>query len=537
MMDSPSNLPSVSVPSVIKTRPSRTKIVATIGPASEDEKTLAALIHAGVDVFRLNMAHGKIDISQERLDRIRKISRELNTPVGVLADLAGPKMRLGTIPNDVYNCIPEKEIRFVRGETTTEPDSFTTTYEPLIDDIDLGDRIMLADGTVICVVVAKESDALTCRIEQGGTIRSRQGVNLPGVRLSIRTLQEIDIVNARWAVRAGIDFLGLSFVRSPNDIRELRAILREAAEPEQRPKPVENSVAPAGAARNPEGSGGGASGESNPCRNDSLPHIIAKIEKPEALEHLEAIIEAADGIMVARGDLGVETDIARIALVQKRIIETCRKKVKPVIVATQMLESMHHATIPTRAEATDVANAILDGTDACMLSGETAVGEHPVRAVEMMHRIALETENLVRDREAEKAWVRYTESALQEEHARQTAIPDLTTDAASYLARSSEAQMILISTVGGRTALRLSKYRNFAMTVGCSTSPETLQRMCLYWGVIPIDLVAATPRRMLDEVVEQGLKSGHLEKGDRIVLVADPSNGTENRRMLYIHEV
>ena len=228
----------------------------------------------------------------------------------------------------------------------------TATYETLIDELHPGDRVMLADGAVELRVENKTADAAVCRVVQGGTFRSRQGINLPGVKLSAPALGEKDRDNARWAAAAGVDYLGLSFVRKVEDVQDLKSLLQSA---------------------------GGT------CR------VIAKIEKPEALEMLDAIVAAADGIMVARGDLGVEIDIAQVPLVQKRIIALCNRARKPVIIATQMLESMHHSRLPTRAEVTDVANAILDGADACMLSGETAVGEYPREAVEMMHRIALAT--------------------------------------------------------------------------------------------------------------------------------------------------
>ncbi|MDR0328456.1 MAG: pyruvate kinase, partial [Planctomycetaceae bacterium] len=351
-------------------RPSRTKIVATVGPASDPEEVLAELIKAGVNVFRLNMAHGDTQQAQARLDRIRKVSKELGVTVGVLADLAGPKMRLGEIPGGVCQCKTDTPLTFIRGKTTNEPNTFTTTYEPLIDDVKPGDRIMLADGTIALQVAEKRSDCIVCKVVQGGPVRSRQGINLPGTKLSIKTLQPADIENAQWATRAGVDFLGLSFVRCVEDIRELREIL------------VETARATTG-------------------QWTDIPHIIAKIEKPEAVEAIDDIVQISDGIMVARGDLGVEFDIAQIAIVQKKIIETCRKYSKPVIVATQMLESMHHQTLPTRAEATDVANAILDGTDACMLSGETAVGEFPLQTVQMMRRIAFEAETLLEARHKE----------------------------------------------------------------------------------------------------------------------------------------
>ena len=251
-------------------RPSYTKIVATIGPASDSEEVIAELITAGVDVFRINMAHGDTEQAQCRLDRIRKVSRTLGVTVGVLADLAGPKIRLGEIPGNLYQCKTDTPVTFVRGTYTTEPNTFTTTYEPLNDDVRVGDRIMLADGTVALQVAEKSPNSIVCTVVQGGPVRSRQGVNLPGTKLSIKTLQSADIENACWATKAGIDFLGLSFVRSVSDITELREILIEAA-------------------YNDTGSWG------------DIPHIIAKIEKPEAVEAIEDIVQASDGIMVARG--------------------------------------------------------------------------------------------------------------------------------------------------------------------------------------------------------------------------------------------
>ena len=358
-------------------RNSQTKIVATVGPACDGEDKLAELIAAGVDVFRLNMAHADHRQQDVRLAMIRAAAARASRTVGVLVDLAGPKMRLGALPGDRLLCRTGERVRFVRGEaaetaapasggdvpsTAVTPD-LTTTYAPLIDELQPGNRVMLADGIVGLVVEAVEKDAAVCRVVQSGLIRSRQGVNLPGVKLSVPALNDIDRENAAWAAKSGIDFVGLSFVRRAEDICELKELLAAAA------------------------TGDGNVG----------PHVIAKIEKPEALENLAAIVAAADGVMVARGDLGVEIDIAEVAVAQKQIIAECRRQGKPVIIATQMLDSMQHSRLPTRAEVADVSNAILDGADACMLSGETAVGDYPQETVEMMHRIALAAEGLLTD--------------------------------------------------------------------------------------------------------------------------------------------
>ncbi|GHT27222.1 pyruvate kinase [Planctomycetales bacterium] len=478
-----------------KIRPSGTKIVATVGPASESEEMIAQLIEAGVDVFRLNMAHGGPEDAEVRLDKIRKVSRNLQIPVGVLADLAGPKMRLGEIPNGQYDCRPEQPMYFIAGEKTTEPDTFTTTYDPLIKDLNTGDKIMLADGTVVLEVAEKAADRLVCKVLQGGIVRSRQGVNLPGAALSIKTLQAQDIKNARWAVRVGIDFLGLSFVRSASDIIELRENLTDEARQ--------------------------YTGQSS-----DIPHIIAKIEKPEAVNNLEEIVDAADGVMVARGDLGVELDIAGIAVVQKKIISLCRRKSKPVIVATQMLESMHHLTIPTRAEASDVANAILDGADACMLSGETAVGEHPLAAVQMMHRIAVETEKFLR-----------TKTPDSTPKIQQDSITHAVCNAAVGVADEINAGMILATSRSGNTALALSNKRSSAMCVAASWNQRTLQRMNLYWGIVPFNGTETNDAvKILENVVSAGKQSGYLKSGDQIVVVhcTTQSGGHQNALYVYI---
>lgn len=491
--------PSIQFPTC---RISHTRIVATIGPASESEEMLAELIRAGVDVFRLNMAHAKIPESQEKLNRIRRVSEKLGLTVAILADLAGPKIRLGEIPGGCYECRSDQEVTFVRGTTTTAPDTFTTTYAPLIDDLVIGSRVMLADGTVVLEVVSVNSDSATCRIVQGGVVRSRQGVNIPGTKLSIRTLQEADKKNAEWATQVGVDFLGLSFVRSPDDIHELRGILQSTA--------TESGM-------------------------QFIPHIIAKIEKPEALERLDEIIEASDGVMVARGDLGVETDIARIAVVQKRIIAKCREHRRPVIVATQMLESMTTESLPTRAEATDVANAILDGTDAVMLSGETAVGKQPVQVVEMMHRIAIETEKLMHQRIHDGCQSSMTK--LPKDTEGHLSVSDALCETAGRLADEIGAVMVMVSSRSGRTILSMANQRRFAMTIGLSPFIEVLRRSCLYWGVIPVPEASGVPSELLQRFVEAGCDAGYLKPKDRIVLLGGFRKEESTQRHIYIHEV
>jgi pyruvate kinase len=472
-------------------RTSQTKIVATLGPASSEPESIRQLIQAGVDVFRINTAHGDTAEHQQRLDTIRRVSRELGLSVGVLVDLAGPKMRLGELPGGQLDLALDATLVFIRGREPKQADEVTTTYEPLVDELSPGDRVMLADGTVSLIAEEKGSDFVRCRVVQPGLIRSRQGVNLPGAKLSAPALGEADRRNAAWAAQNGVDFVGLSFVRRADDVHELKSILQA---------------------------------------HGSTAHVIAKIEKPEALERLEEIVSAADGIMVARGDLGVETDIAGLAMAQKRIIALCCRKQKPVIIATQMLDSMQHSRLPTRAEVTDVANAILDGADACMLSGETAIGQYPVQSVEMMHRIALATEPMYRERPVPPC-------------------PDLTADgvnpiteataySAGLLAEQLDAKMVVVASASGKTALSLSKCRNFVPTVGVSDSEATLRRMCLYWGVIPLPGAPVDhPEPILRYVVDWGQRGGLLNPGDRLVLLAGTGLAASRHNLIVVHQV
>ncbi len=474
----------------LASRPSQTKIVATVGPACQSEERLAELIEAGVDVFRLNTAHGDEAQHQARLDAIRRVRRALGRPVAVLVDLAGPKIRLGELPDGQIQLERGQTVRFVRAQPQS-PGDLSTTYEPLVDELAPGNRVMLADGTVSLVVDEVGRDGARCRVVQGGVVRSRQGVNLPGARLSAAALGEADWRFAAWAARHEVDFLGLSFVRAATEVRELKAFL---------------------------------------ARQGAGAQVVAKIEKPEALERLDEIVDAADAIMVARGDLGVEIDIARVAVVQKEIIALCARRHKPVIIATQMLDSMQHARIPTRAEVTDVANAILDGADACMLSGETAIGEYPREAIEMMHRIALATESIY-GRQPPAAGPDFSTAAVHE-------ITEAVVHSAARLATELRAKMVVVASTSGTTARVLSKNRTFVPTVGVSQSEATLRRMCLYWGVIPLPgAPTQDSAALLGFVTDRGVASGALGPGDRIVLVAGTGLAVTAHNMVVIHEV
>ncbi|MCG8451370.1 MAG: pyruvate kinase [Pirellulales bacterium] len=477
----------------------RTKIVATVGPSCGEPEQLAKLIRAGANVFRLNMAHGQPEQQQVFVDRIRQISSELNEPLAILVDLAGPKFRLGELDEEGICCNRGDEFFFVN-DVPQAPNELVASYEPLVRELSVDDQIMLTDGTVSMVVEEKLEDRIRVRVVQQGTIRSRQGINLPGVPLSAPAISVDDHQHAIWAAKAGADFVSLSFVRSPDEVRTLKDIIRS---------------------------------------NNSSASVIAKIEKREALERLDEIIVEADGAMVARGDLGVEIDVAEMPLAQKKIIRTCHEYHKPVIIATQMLDSMHESLRPTRAEVTDVANAILDGADACMLSGETAIGKHPQEAVAMMSRIARATEASMANRPLRDLSKRQA-NLLQD-------ITRAVVHGAGTMAHALKAKLVVVSSHSGRTALALSQQRSFVPTVGVSTKETTLRQMCLYWGVTPL---RNAPAYDVDQLIKHtdawACRFGLATRGDRIVIVGGShlTAGSDHAEMasgvhdiVIVHEV
>jgi pyruvate kinase len=468
----------------------RSKIVATVGPACQDEATLTELVNRGVDVFRINTAHGKIPDFERVMETVRRVRVSTGFPVAVLLDLAGPKIRLGQLQQDPLEVEAGSELTIVRGEVATEPRQLCSNYAPLLDEIAVGNNIMLADGTIGLQVTSRTKDVVTCKVLTSGTIRSRQGINLPGVSLSVSAMRPVDIENAIWAARNEIDFVSLSFVRTALDVLSLKNLLVSL---------------------------------------DSHAMVIAKIEKREALDQLDAIVEAADGIMVARGDLGVEIDVAETPVAQKRIIQVCREKMKPVIVATQMLESMHTNRRPTRAEASDVANAILDGADACMLSGETAIGKYPVVAVETMNRIMQFTEEMYKDQPIQGP------GKLND---RVHPITAAVTYSAASIAEAIHAKLVVIASLSGNTAWVKSKQRNYIPTLGVSNSPSTLRRMCLFWGILPFQVESLdNSQELFEKVTKWGRERGLLVSGDRVVYVTGTGVLDNSHNSLVVHEV
>jgi len=468
----------------------RTKIVATLGPASRAPEQIRELMLAGADVFRLNMAHDGPEAQQPVVDHIRQVSDELNQPAAILVDLAGPKIRLGEIADGKIYCAQGDEFFFVSGAPHAA-NELTATYEPLIDELSVDDLVMLADGMVTMKVLEAAPGRARMKVVGRGTIRSRQGINLPGVKLSAPAIGPEDRRNAVWAAGAGVDYVSLSFVRTADEVRQLKELLRAH---------------------------GASAG------------VVAKIEKREALDELESIVAEADGVMVARGDLGVEIDVARMPLEQKRIIRVCQELQKPVIIATQMLESMHESLRPTRAEATDVANAILDGADACMLSGETAVGKHPREAVEMMNRIAQATEESMSGR-GPREMLRPHADNLQQ-------ITRAVVRGAGTIAHVVDAKLVVVASHSGRTALALSQQRSLAPTVGVSDSETTLRKMCLYWGVTPL---RGAPAREIEALIRHtdhwACEAALAHRGDRIVIVGGSHLAAGDEMAAGVHDI
>jgi len=466
-----------------------TKIVATLGPSSDSEQIIRRLFESGVDVFRLNASHGTQEDHSLRIDRVRKLAAEFKVHAGILLDLQGPKIRLGTFRNGP--CYLAEDSYFT---ITTEPfegdeTCASTTYTEFARDVKPGDPVLLADGTVQLRVVETNGVAARCQVVVAGYVNDRKGINLPGVQISTPSLSKKDIADAHFGVERGVDFFALSFVRQARDVLRLRHLLEEV---------------------------------------DARQPIIAKIEKPEGWQNLESILDECEGVMVARGDLGVEMAIERVPAIQKAIIEKARARGRFVITATQMLESMVESAMPTRAEVSDVANAIYDGTSAIMLSAETSSGKFPVESVKVMARIASETENSLRHRGFEK---------IRPHQELDT--PEIIADAAFQCARSAAVSALAVGTTSGASARMLSRYRP-PVPIYAFTSHEAVARqLSIAYGVHAIvsPAMEATDQ-MLNHMERVLLESGRVKPGDNIVFVAGQPVGLRgSTNMLKLHRV
>jgi pyruvate kinase len=469
----------------------RTKVVATIGPASATPETIHALARAGADVFRLNLAHGTHADHRRVVEWAREASDALDKPIAILADLAGPKIRIGALSAPID--LVEGTTVILAPEGRNAPDELPTTYEALADDVAPGNRILLDDGILELLVEEVRPPRVLCRVVRGGLLKSNKGMNLPGIKVSAPALTEKDLYDLDFAVEAGVDYVGLSFVQHPEDLIDLRQ-------------------------RIPDG-----------------PLIIAKIEKDTALENIEAILAEADAVMVARGDLGVELPFEQVPIAQKQIIHLANLFARPVITATQMLESMIEAPRPTRAEASDVANAVFDGTDAVMLSGETAAGRYPLLAVEAMVRIASEIERSRALGEAPGSEVPVYDhlpiGATPTEHA--------IAAAAVEAVRLLGAPAIVSLTRSGFTARLVSSYRPPVPIIGVSDQLRTYRSLALVWGVIPVRCMGeVTYNSMLDCARAYLIEQGIAYPGDRVVVTAGyPFHVRGTTNMLRVEEL
>jgi pyruvate kinase len=465
----------------------RAKIVATLGPASSSPERLAELVAAGIDVARLNMSHGTRAGHLAAYRCVRAASDAAGHSVGVLIDLQGPKIRLGTFAAGPVRLLAGQEFTITTREVPGDQHEAGTTYAGLAADVRPGDRVLVDDGRVVLEVLTAADGQVRTRVVVGGVVSDHKGLNLPGVRVSVPALTAKDEADLRWALSLQADMIALSFVRGPEDAVLAQRVMDEAGV--------------------------------------RLP-LIAKIEKPQAIEALPEIIEAFDGIMVARGDLGVELPLEQVPMAQKRIVQQARAQAKPVIVATQMLESMISAPRPTRAEASDVANAVLDGADALMLSAETSVGEYPVQAVATMSRIISEAE-------------RETLPAAAVLAGEPASTGGAIARAAAEVGAAVRAKALVAFTMTGETARRLARYRSPIPLLAFTPQPSTRSQLALSWGV---ETFIVPPARHTDAMVRQVeealLEIGRCDKGDMVVIVAGSPPGTPGRtNALRVHRI
>ncbi|WP_327114728.1 pyruvate kinase [Nocardia sp. NBC_01730] len=464
----------------------RTKIVCTLGPATATEDRIRELVESGMDVARLNFSHGEHSDHAENYKKVRQASDHLGRAVGILADLQGPKIRLGRFIEGKTVWATGEEVRITVDDVEGTHDRVSTTYKELAKDAKPGDRLLVDDGKVGVTVTGVEGNDVVCRVTEGGPVSNNKGVSLPGMDVSVPALSEKDIEDLEFALKLGVDFIALSFVRSPSDVELVHDVMDRVG----RRVPV-----------------------------------IAKLEKPEAIDNLEAVVLAFDAVMVARGDLGVELPLEQVPIVQKRAIQMARENAKPVIVATQMLESMIENSRPTRAEASDVANAVLDGADAVMLSGETSVGKYPIETVRTMARIvhAVETES--------------------------TQVPPLThvprtkRGVISYAARDIgerlNAKALVAFTQSGDTVRRLARLHTPLPLLAFTPLPEVRSQLALTWGTetFIVPTVNSTDA-MIHQVDVALLSMERYQKGDLVVIVAGSPPGTVgSTNLIHVHRI
>jgi pyruvate kinase len=450
----------------------RTKIVCTLGPASDSPAMIEALIDAGMNVARINMSHGSPDTHARMIDTVRDVSKRMGVYLPVLLDLSGPKMRIGALAAGKATLKAGESFTLTTRAVAGDWREVTINYQPLITDVKKDDRILMGDGEIELRVVSKTATDVVCEVVNGGELKSNKGINAPGVRLSESVPTERDLKSVAFGIDHGADYFALSFVRTAAEVQHLRELLRG--------------------------------------KGSDIP-IITKIEKKEALDNLPAILEASDAVMIARGDLGLELPIQQVPLIQKDIIRAALAAAKPVITATQMLESMIQNPRPTRAEAADIANAVFDGTDAVMLSGETASGKYPVESVRTMAEVA----------QASEARIDYAGRFAEQPPEPGTSIPEAVAHSACAVAIEIGAKLILCLTRSGQTALFVSNHRAPTPIVVISPHEPTLKRTMLFWSTISVRVASGGDTdTMIGKAKEAVVAAGVAKRGDRIVVVA-----------------
>ncbi len=468
----------------------RTKIIATAGPASSSVEKIRQLAEAGCDAFRVNFSHGDNESRQALLENIRRVEAELNSPLAVIADLCGPKIRVGLITGGSVLLAEGQELVIQRKTIEGDARRISTTLEELTSQATVGEKILLDDGKIqLEVAGVQRGEEIVCKVVRGGVLASGKGLNLPDTDLKLSALTDKDRRDVKWIAQHDFDYVALSFVQRADDIIELRRLLAEAG-----------------------------------CSA----HIIAKIEKPQALNNIEAIIDVADVIMVARGDLGVEMDLPAVPVAQKRIASLCECAGKPCIIATQMLETMTHSAVPTRAEVSDVANAVMDHADAVMLSGETAVGEYPVQAVGMMNRIVQQIQSY-HDETAAHQQIIYKSATTTAAIA----------EAVHAIIAAERIAAVAVFTASGTTARMLAKNRLPCPILAMSQNIDTVRRICLYYGVQPVQAIAPEHTRDVLALTEQYcLEKGIAGRGDKIVVVSGrPIAQAETTNTIVVHTI